>query len=336
MKKLGIIDKFIAAINSLAAALLLVSYLSTFVSPDAISFFSFAGLSVPFLILINVLFALYWLLSFKRPFLISTIVLLIGFTVLNRFYSFNEKKILLTDDIKLMSYNVRMFNLYNWIEDENTATNIYDFIKDRSPDILCIQEYHPSGNIGVNYNHKYVKIESSQNNFGHAIFSKYKIVNSGSLNFIDSGNNAIYADLLIKDDTVRIYNVHLESLKINPHEETINQENTEKFRIRVQDAFIKQTKQVALIENHMKETHLKSIICGDFNNNAFSWVYRKLKSDKTDAFEEAGKGFGKTYNYPFPFRIDFILSDPAFEVNNFKTFKVPYSDHYPIMARLNY
>lgn len=336
MKKLSLADKFLVAVNSIIAALLLISYLSKYVSPESVSYFSFLGLSVPILIVINVIFVLYWLLRFKRPFLISAVILLIGYNVLNRFYSFDEKKVLLSDDIKVMSYNVRMFNLYNWIEDENTASKIHDFVRDRAPDILCIQEFHPSANIGKEFKYEYVKIESSKNNFGHAIFSNFKILNAGSLNFFDSGNNALFADLLIKNDTVRVYNVHLQSLKINPQEDAINQENTERFRKRVLDAFVKQTAQAKLIEEHLQNTTLKTIICGDFNNNAFSWVYHKLKGDNNDTFEIAGKGFGKTYNYPFPLRIDFILSDPDFEVNYFKTYNVPYSDHFPIMARLNY
>ena len=65
-------------------------------------------------------------------------------------------------------------------------------------------------------------------------------------------------------------------------------------------------------------------------------MYHKLKEDKNDAFETAGKGFGKTFDYPFPTRIDFILTDEQIEVNNFKTYDVLYSDHYPIMARLQF
>ena len=30
------------------------------------------------------------------------------------------------------------------------------------------------------------------------------------------------------------------------------------------------------------------------------------------------------------------LTDEEIEINNFKTYKVKYSDHYPIMARLNF
>jgi len=130
--------------------------------------------------------------------------------------------------------------------------------------------------------------------------------------------------------------VHLESLSINPKEDYFNQENSEKLKIRVEKAFKKQANQATLIIEHQKNVAYKTILCGDFNNTAFSWVYHQLKNDKNDAFEVAGKGFGKTFDFSFPMRIDFILTDKQIEVNNFKTYNVRYSDHYPIMARLQF
>lgn len=336
MKKLSVIDKLLFVVNSILAAALLISFLSYNISPNSITLISYLSLSVPFLIILNLVFIIYWFLKLKRQFLLSVIVLLIGYQFITKFYSFSEKKILLTNDVKIMSYNVRMFNLYNWIEKDHIAQNIYEFINNKAPDILCIQEFHPSSEIMFKYPYEYVKIRMNQNNFGHAIFSKFKIINSGSLDFSNSSNNAIYADIVRNNDTIRVYNVHLESLKINPKEEILTQENSERFRIRVENAFKKQTNQANLIIQHQEKIKYKSIICGDFNNNAFSWVYNKLKTTKNDAFEIAGKGFGKTYDYSFPLRIDFILSDEKIEVNNFKTYEVNYSDHYPIMARLNF
>ncbi len=336
MKKLSAIDKLLFVVNSLIAAVLLISFLSYYISPDFISLFSFLSLSVPFLIILNLVFIVYWMFKLRRQFLLSAIVLLIGFQYINKFYSFSEKKVLLSDDVKIMSYNVRMFNLYNWIEEDYIDQNIYEFINTKNPDILCIQEFHPSDEIGFNYPYEYVKIRTNGNNFGHAIFSKFKIINSGSLDFSKSTNNAIFVDIVRNNDTIRVYNIHLESLKINPKEESLTQENSEKFKIRVEKAFKKQTNQAILLSEHQGEINYKSIICGDFNNNAFSWVYNKLKTNKNDAFEIAGKGFGKTYDYSFPLRIDFILTDQNIDINNFKTYDVKYSDHYPIMARLNF
>tara|TARA_R110001583_G_scaffold412_2_gene3819 strand:+ start:59060 stop:60070 length:1011 start_codon:yes stop_codon:yes gene_type:complete len=336
MKKLSLLDKLVAIVNTLLATLLFISFLSYYISPNTVSLISFFSLSVPVLILINLLFILYWILKLKRQFLISTLILLIGFQYITKLYGFEEKKILLSTDVKVMSYNVRMFNIYNWIEKDNVDQKIYDFINEKEPDILCLQEFNPTLKIGFKFPYKYIKASKKSKLFGHAIFSKYKIINSGSLNFSNSSNNTIFADIIKNKDTIRVYNVHLESLSINPKEDYFNQENSEKLKIRVEKAFKKQANQVELIIQHQKKVTYKTILCGDFNNNAFSWVYHQLKNGKNDAFEVAGKGFGKTFDFGFPMRIDFILTDTQIEVNNFKTYDVRYSDHYPIMARLQF
>ena len=84
---------------------------------------------------------------------------------------------------------------------------------------------------------------------------------------------------------------------------------------------------------------MRGIITGIVHNRRLVFFYpfpKKLKRNKNDAFEVAGQGFGKTYDFPFPLRIDFILTDKKMEVNNFKTYNVKYSDHYPIMARVRF
>ena len=128
----------------------------------------------------------------------------------------------------------------------------------------------------------------------------------------------------------------MESLKLNPNDDYFTQENSEKFKKRVEKAFKIQANQVELIKLHQEKITYKSIICGDFNNTAFSWIYHQLKENKNDAFEVAGKGFGRTFDYKLPVRIDYILTDDKIEVNNFKTYEVKFSDHFPIMARLKF
>ena len=62
----------------------------------------------------------------------------------------------------------------------------------------------------------------------------------------------------------------------------------------------------------------------------------RLPQNKKDAFIEAGKGFGKTFDYWFPMRIDFILTDKNAVINQFNSFSEKYSDHFPILARINW
>jgi endonuclease/exonuclease/phosphatase len=79
------------------------------------------------------------------------------------------------------------------------------------------------------------------------------------------------------------------------------------------------------------------VVCGDFNNTAFSYLYQKFQDrGLVDSFEEAGSGFGRTYDFPyFPFRIDYILADPYFKITSHKVYTGrDYSDHFPIRATL--
>ncbi len=335
MKNLNLIDKILFIANSISALVLLVSFSSYYISPQTIAFISVISLCVPVLILINLAFVVYWLIKLKRQFLLSTIVLIIGFQYVSSFYCFTEKKNFLADDIKIMSYNVRLFNMFKWINEDNVEEKMYKFIDSISPDILCIQEYKISDKNSFKYPYNYIDVREKNELLGYAIFSNYEIINTGSLNFSKTGNNAIYADIVKNSDTIRVYNTHLQSLSINPKKEELTTKNTERLRVRVEKAFKIQTKQVNLILENQKSINYKTVICGDFNNTAFSWAYKQLKNNKNDAFEVAGKGFGRTYDFSFPLRIDFILADERIRINYFKTFEEKYSDHYPIMARLN-
>ncbi|TCI90782.1 endonuclease [Tenacibaculum sp. M341] len=329
-------DKLLYFINSIVATILLLSYFLAFISPKTVPVFSVASLAIPLLIIINLMFLIYWVVKLKKQFIISGVVLLIGWLFFPAFLKFSEKNTARNNDVKVMSYNVRMFNLYKWIKEEDIDKKIVEFINTKSPDILAIQEYHSSKKKKINYPYSYFVPKSKKNNFGLAIFSKFKIINKGSLDFKHSANNAIYVDVLKNKDTVRIYNLHLQSLKINPKKENFGEKSSEKLIERLKTGFIKQASQVEAFLQHEKQWNGKKVICGDFNNTSFSWVYRQISKNKKDAFDEAGIGFGKSFNYFFPMRIDFILTDKKTQINNFKTYSKKYSDHFPIMSRINF
>ncbi|MCK5815687.1 MAG: endonuclease/exonuclease/phosphatase family protein [Flavobacteriaceae bacterium] len=341
MKNLSWPNKIVYVVNILFATILLFSYLLPYISPLTLVSISVLSLAVPAFILINVIFVIYWSFKLKRQVLLSALVLLIGFNTINAFVEFGEKKVFLNDDLKIMSYNVRLFNLYEWKDEscEEVRTNIVNFVEEKEPDIVCFQEFVNSYKSDFKFKYKFVNNRDSQKRktqFGQAILSNYRIINSGSINFDSSANNAIYADIIIKKDTLRIYSVHLESQHLQLDKENFGDEDPEKLRYRLQNTFKKQADQALKLYENEQKCKYKTIVCGDFNNTAFSWVYHKLKGDKNDAFIEAGKGLGKSFDYVFPMRIDFILTDKYFEINNFKTYNdFNYSDHYPIMVRLN-
>ncbi|MFL1011900.1 endonuclease/exonuclease/phosphatase family protein [Flavisericum labens] len=337
MKNLGLINKIIYLTNVVAAVLLLLSFVFPFLPPKTFAVLAVVNLGVSFLIILNVLFFFYWLVKVKKHLTLSLVVLVIGYFSFGSLYKFSSsKKIENANNIKVMNYNVRLFNLYEWIPEKGVETKIKDFIKEEAPDILCLQEYHPHKNIDLSFfSYKFEKLSGKKAKYGQAIFSEYPIINSGSIEFPNTANNAIYADVVKGVDTIRVYNIHLESLRINTKPESLQKEDSERLLKRVSNSFRMQQFQTELFLEHKKQCHYKMIVCGDFNNTAFSYVYQKIKGDLNDTFKEAGNGFGRTYDFKFfPVRIDFILSDEAFEVNGFKTYDQHYSDHYPIMTTL--
>ena len=335
-RKKSIFNKLLHFLNSIFAMVLLLSYLLPYISPNTIPFFAILSLLVPVLIIINLIFVIYWIIKLKKQYFLSAFVLLIGWCFSSPFYKITGENSSLNDDVKVMSYNVRMFNYYKWSEDTTLEKQIVDFITDKKPDILAIQEFYDSDSINFTYPYKFIKTKSKTNKFGLAIYSKYKIINSGSLDLKNSANNIIFADIIKQKDTIRVYNLHLESLKINPHKGNLGQENSEKLLKRLENSFKKQANQTEKFLTHEQQWKGKKIICGDFNNTSYSWVYNQISKNKKDAFILAGKGFGKTFNYWFPMRIDFIFTDETLKINQFQTFSVKYSDHFPIQAKINW
>lgn len=336
MKNLSFFDKLIYLLNSILAILLLLSYLLPFISPKNIPVLAVLSLLVPVFIIINLLFAIYWLVKLKKQVLLSTIALIIGLVFSAPFYKISEKNSAFNSDIKVMSYNVKSFDWFYSTKEKKAEKNGFEFISKENPDLLLIQEYYQSSKIQLKFPYKYIKIHQNSSNFGMAIYSKFKIINSGSLELKNTNNNIIFVDVLKEKDTIRIYNLHLESLKIKPNEENFGEENSEKLIKRIETSFEKQADQTALFLSHQKNWKGKQIIGGDFNNTAYSWVYNQIVKNKKDAFVDAGKGFGKTYNYFFPTRIDFIVTDSTAIINKFATASVSYSDHFPILSKISW
>lgn len=335
MKNLKAIDKFIFVLNSILAGVLLLSYILPLFPPKSFPLLSVLSLGVPLLIIVNTIFLLYWLLKVKKQLILSLFVLALGYLFFGSLYKFSlSSKKEIVYDLTVMNYNVRLFNLYDWIKEKDTDESIESLIKKTEPDVLTLQEYRRDTDVDFSqYPYKFEKLSGKKMKNGQAIFSKYPIVNSGSIEFPNTSNNAIFADIVKNTDTLRIYNVHLQSLKINADVEQLKNEDSERLVKRVGKTFEMQQSQSELFLEHKKKCPYKMIISGDFNNTAYSYVYKKIKGNLIDAFKEEGNGFGRTYDFKFfPIRIDFILSDKSLEVKRFKTFDEHYSDHYPVMA----
>lgn len=345
MKKLSWFNKVMYFFNIVLAVLTFIAYVLPFLAPKLFPFLSVLTLVLPLFLILNALFVVYWVLQFKKQVFLSALLLLMGITFINKFYKFSANNLPESEnDFIVMSYNVRLFNLFEWMPKENVSDDIKAFITDKNPDILCIQEFSYGADIDLKvYPHRYIFMEGNKIRTGQAIFSKFPIIEEGHLVFPDSNNNVIFADIKKGKDIIRVYNMHLQSIKISPdvneiseNIDEINQQKSQMVIKRIGRAFSKQQQQAEIIKDHKRDCKYPIIICGDMNNSPFSYVYRSVKGNLNDTFEEAGSGFGKTYNFRYyPARIDYIFADSGMKVKSFENFpEFVNSDHFPIMTRL--
>lgn len=342
MKKLGFINSLIFFTNSVVAFLLLLSFILPYLPPRKFPAASLLSLAISPLILINVVFLLYWLIKLKRQLLLSLIVL--GFSAIN-FSSFikfnlNTKASTSQKAIKIASYNVRVFNRY---EDkalfQATPKQMNEFVEVNKPEILFVQEYYKRDGIDLEniYPYNYIIYSNKHRRFGHAIFSNYPIIASGNLDFKKTSNNGIWADILIDKDTLRAYNMHLESYGVSASIDYLQNTDKKSLARKLSRAFVQQEDQVKEIREHMKETTKTSyyILTGDANNTPYSYTYRQLRGDMKDAFLEKGSGLGTTFSFDgYPLRIDYIFTSQDIDVEYFEVGEETFSDHKPLIAEI--
>lgn len=347
--------------NILVALSLIFAYLGTWISPSIFWPFAFFGLIFPYLLILNFLFLLLWLIKWKKIAFISLITILIGFQqiyhsapVFKIKSELNNKK---GKDLKILSYNVRAFNLYAWMNDPNTDKGILNFIRSEHPDIICLQEFHFRNNSDSNskkvlaffkdtpYRHIQYIDENANSGFGIATFSRYPIIKRGNLKFKNSNNLSIYTDILFHEDTIRVFNSHLQSVNFRQNNyhfiETGGKDHPEKNMKEIRDissklktAYIKRANQTQKISALISKSLYPLIVCGDFNDTPVSYTYRKLSKNLSDAFLVAGKGRGNTYLGRIPIRIDYIFYGKEFEATQFEKVEANLSDHYPIISIL--
>lgn len=342
MKKLFFTGFVWIASSTLVLVLLLVtvqyhSPISFLPSLDVLSFFT------PLLIVFNLILFLFLLFKRKKIALIPLLVVVFAYYSMGTFFKKTQlKSDGLSQDISVFSYNIQSFYGVENKGYEETPKPIEEFVNSVTPDIICLQESTYSSKvypIFKNYKFNYVDVDGDTGRRGRvvgAIYSKYPIVNYYRILFPESYNGAFYADILYKKDTIRIFNVHLQSYNVEPEVDKLQKENSSRLLKRIEKRIKMQDEQAKIVKSFVDKSPYKTLITGDFNNTQFSNIYNTLKGGFQDTFLEKGQGFGRSYKlFGIPIRIDYILADESFEVVSHQNYDVEFSDHYPIMAKLN-
>ena len=332
-KKPSLVSRFLVLINALLLFALFLIMGGYFPIKGLLP-----GVLVPVLSFINIGFFFYWILRMRWPFLLFLVFFLLNFQEWNRLYKFPNNAIVVADGFKVMSYNVRLFNQYNWLKETQVPLQIEQFIYAEDPDIICLQEYSSSTAPAlIKYPYRYLKTAAAFGNNGVGIFSKFPLLRTGQIDFENSSNGGVYADIRYRKDTLRVYNLHLESFQLQRTDSLVDQNSSARFLNRLDGVYEKQLDQIVQWQHLENFNEYPSVICVDMNNTAFSKAYRNLRGRHVDAFEATGRGFGATYNLGgIPYRIDFIFSPSRIKVLEYTTHEVDLSDHKPISAKLNW
>jgi endonuclease/exonuclease/phosphatase family metal-dependent hydrolase len=270
-------------------------------------------------------------------------------------YHFPAKNQTQISDLSVLSYNVASFNVnrFQKIDSTNIASEQIQWINKQTADIICFQEFYNDDNkedeqtyLQLNNYYSYTNptfLEKHTGFFGVAIFSRYPFIGYGNIALDTTQmtlNKAVYVDVIVKNDTLRIMNMHLESMSIRftplinsqSWEEVLQQ--TEDIFLKLKVGFEKRKQQIDVVMNFIEKSPHKIILCGDFNDVPHSYTYRKMKEKLNNSFEKAGFGFGFTCNRrPYFIRIDHQFCSKGIKPISTSVLREnTYSDHFPILS----
>ncbi len=324
-----------------------MSYLSPYFDPNKYWIFSLFGVFYPLFLLSNIVMILLWIFIEYKKMFYSLVVVLLGATHFLGFINFskiiknnNEQK------ITIMSYNVKqLYNLKgrNKKSRKQRRKQFKSFLNDNNNvDVFCIQESSKlTKELLVEVFPKYHTHKQTKR--GTYLISKFPIVNSGEVDFGTITNSCIWADVVIKKDTLRIYSAHLQSNGVSTTAEHViidaDLQNKKTWNgiknilLKYSKTSKRRAKQAKKVRTHALKSPYPTLMCTDLNDPPTSYTYNMLCGDFQDSFMEAGSGIGTTYAGIIPLlRIDYIFASKNFEVKSYKVIKNSFSDHYPIVG----
>lgn len=339
----------------IVAGLLVLSYLTIVVNPAQAWVVTVLGLLFVPLSFVNFLLILWALKRRSKAIVIPLLAFLPSLFFLGRYVQFggNQEHESQVAPLKVISYNVGAFSqACGKVHVDNRrqcADSIFSFLLSQDADIICLQEFHVDDiNKVKSYlrkNFKDYKAEYFINHqygqgSGNVTLSRFPVKGKGVINFEESANLALYTDHEVDGKLFRVYNCHFQSygISFNGMVRAMSERDDEAFAAtgrKVKKSILMRPKQVNQVFDHIESSPMEAFICGDFNDNPMSYTYHRLTRGRKDSFIEAGKGFGATFSFLWPMlRIDYVLFPDRCEGSGYSVQRLPYSDHYPIIAEI--
>lgn len=303
---------------------------------------------LPLLILANVVMVIYWLIRrkwFHALIPVVTIACCIPYMGTQWQFRSLDKSADAQPGIKIATYNVFMFNRET---SGFMAQDILAEMRRQSVDVLCMQEYNEvSGDKKNSDSYKEYFPYMAVGTEDMVIYSRYPIKATKKLLFDGTTQSAMWADIDVKGDVVRVFNVHLQTTGINRSLSKAAKYQAQGFDVsnsRIMQyifgnymlGMMFRAGQAAIISNEMRSSEKPVILCGDFNDVPYSYVYNTMLGNKVDGFKECGSGWARTFREGNkPVRIDYIFHDKALTGLSYYKSELTYSDHYPVFMKLS-
>ena len=329
--------RLLLGVNGSIILLTVIGYLASYIEPSKSAFPQTIGLFMPWLLLGNLAFTIFWLSLRRRWFWLSFWCLLLGFGQSSRFIGFHFSDSKDDQQIGLCSFNSQSYN-----ESDHLNGFLAEIYGKHQLDFICLQEITDDH---LSFLKKTSELPHHYSHKGKAILSKFPIISQGNIQFDKSVNGCIWIDVICYEKTIRIYNLHLKSNQVTREAETVMEEiNSNRAKafsdIRrmvsnyQRNCVTRKDQVVRILKDIDKVTH-PMIIAGDFNDTPFSYTYQQFSDRLIDQFRKKGLGIGSTYAGALPgLKIDYIFADENFEPLDHTILKTEISDHFPVLSTL--
>ena len=307
---------------------------------------------LPILIALNIVLLIYWLIRRKWIYaIIPVITIACCIPYIGTLIQFGsvDKNAEAEKGLKIATYNVAMFGRET---SGFLAQDILAQIRRHKVDVLCLQEYNEnSGDKKNSESYKEYFPYMAVGRSDMVIFSRYPIKGSKTLLFDDTNNSAMWADIDVKGQDIRVFNVHLQTTGINRtlHKASKLQATNpyadySKTNSRVLNAIFGnymlgmmfRAGQAVTVANEKRSSEKPCILCGDFNDVPYSFVYNTILGNMVDGFKECGAGWMYTFRGRKAVRIDYIFHDTFFKGLTYYKEDLTTSDHLPVFMKVTY
>lgn len=358
--------RFLIFVNIIAAVFFLAGSYGYLLNPAYFWPVGLLTLTAFYFMLLLLGFVFFWLVIKPRLAFISIIALLLAYKPVSNIIAmrlpgpFAQAKP--QNAIRVLTWNVAQFNVMEDKKKPGVKKDMVDQVNYYQPDIACFQEMVAEDSAVKDHGHmdefleklKFSNYFYSYNvkedfwgyaHFGIIIFSKYPIINKQTISWYPNDYNSIFqfVDIVKGDDTIRVFNIHLQTLRFSKANLKYIDQPTVEDQTAIRESkniigkfkkgFLKRQLQAERIRAEIEKSPYPVIVSGDFNDVPNSYAYYTIGKGMKNAFVEKGSGLGRTFSGISPvLRIDNIFVDEEMEVLQFNLIKKKLSDHFPIIA----